>query len=70
MTSLVGHLINGKIVTDADKTQDVFNPSSGEVSKQVALANRATVNEAIASAEKAFVSWRNTPAMKLSLIHI
>ena len=64
MTSLVGHLINGKIVTDADKTQDVFNPSSGEVSKQVALANRATVNEAIAAAEKAFVSWRNTPAMK------
>ena len=64
MTSLVGHLINGKIVTHADKTQDVFNPSSGEVSKQVALANRATVNEAIAAAEKAFVSWRNTPAMK------
>ena len=57
MTSLVGHLINGNIVTDADKTQDVFNPSSGEVSKQVALANKATVNEAIAAAEKAFVSW-------------
>ena len=44
MTSLVGHLINGKIITDADKTQDVFNPSSGEVSKQVALANLSLIH--------------------------
>ena len=32
----VGHLINGQIVSDATRLQDVFNPSTGEVSKQVA----------------------------------
>jgi len=62
--SLVGHLINGEIREDAARTQDVFNPSTGEVSKQVALASVATVEEAIAAAEAAFPAWRNTPPAK------
>lgn len=60
----VGHLINGQIVNDATRLQDVFNPSTGEVSKQVALAPKATVEQAIAAAEAAFPEWRNTPPIK------
>ncbi|MGE6793917.1 malonate-semialdehyde dehydrogenase (acetylating) / methylmalonate-semialdehyde dehydrogenase [Pseudomonas guineae] len=60
----VGHLINGQIVNDAARLQDVYNPSSGEVSKQVALASKATVEQAITAAEAAFPEWRNTPPMK------
>lgn len=60
----LGHLIDGKLSTQATRTQDVFNPSTGEVSKQVALAPVATVEEAIAAAEAAFPAWRNTPAAK------
>ncbi|WP_339460122.1 CoA-acylating methylmalonate-semialdehyde dehydrogenase [Pseudomonas sp. EA_105y_Pfl2_R69] len=60
----VGHLINGQIVCDAARLQDVYNPSTGEVSKQVALASRATVEQAIAAAEAAFPEWRNTPPIK------
>ena len=39
----VGHLINGQILADSERTQDVYNPSTGEVSKQVALASKTTV---------------------------
>ncbi len=62
--STVGHLINGQIVSDAARLQDVYNPSTGEVSKQVALASVATVEQAIAAAEAAFPEWRNTPPIK------
>ena len=60
----VGHLINGQTSPDGGRTQDVYNPSTGEVSKQVALASKATVEQAIAAAEAAYPAWRNTPAIK------
>lgn len=60
----IGHLINGTLQNDTGRTQDVYNPSTGEVSKQVALASKATVEEAIAAAEAAFPAWRNTPTLK------
>lgn len=66
--TIVGHLINGQISTDAERTQDVFNPSTGEVSKQVALASKTTVEEAIAAAQAAYPAWRNTPAIKRARI--
>ncbi|MDH4580656.1 CoA-acylating methylmalonate-semialdehyde dehydrogenase [Pseudomonas sp. BN415] len=64
----VGHLINGQIVSDATRLQDVYNPSTGEVSKQVALASTTTVEQAIAAAEAAFPDWRNTPPIKRARI--
>jgi len=62
--TVVGHLINGERVETSTRTQDVFNPSTGEVSKQVALAPVETVEQAIASAQAAFPEWRNTPPIK------
>ena len=64
----VGHLINGVSTTPDSRTQDVFNPSTGEVSKQVALASKSTVEEAIAAAEAAFPAWRTTPPAKRARI--
>ena len=60
----IGHLINGKHVADEKRTQDVFNPSVGTVEKQVALASKATVEEAIAAAQAAYPEWRDTPAAR------
>ncbi|MFZ1387714.1 MAG: aldehyde dehydrogenase family protein, partial [Thiolinea sp.] len=57
---IVGHLINGSVVESSERTQAVYNPSTGEVSKQVALASKATVEEAIAAAQAAFPAWRDT----------
>lgn len=62
--TIIGHLIGGEIRTDAKRTQDVFNPSTGEVSKQVALADTKTVEDAIAAAQAAYPAWRNTPPSK------
>ncbi|NRH29897.1 CoA-acylating methylmalonate-semialdehyde dehydrogenase [Pseudomonas sp. MS19] len=62
--NIVGHLINGQLITDAERLQDVFNPSTGEADKQVALASKATVEQAIAAAEAAFPAWSKTPPIK------
>lgn len=60
----VGHLINGKLVVEGTRSQPIFNPATGAVSKQVDLASKATVEQAIAAAQKAFPEWRNTPPIK------
>ena len=62
--NIIGHLINGEIVTDIDRTQDVFNPATGQVVRQVALATVDTVEQAISCAQAAFPAWRNTPPIK------
>ncbi len=66
--SVIGHLINGQLREDSARTQDVFNPATGAASKQVALASRATVEEAVAAAQAAFPAWRDTPPMKRARI--
>ena len=61
MSDIVGHLIDGKIkVESSDRTQDVFNPATARVTKQVSLAGKKTVEQAINAAQKAFPEWRNT----------
>jgi len=64
VTSPIGHLIDGQITTAATRTQPVYNPATGQISGQVALADKTTVEQAIASAQKAFPAWRNTPPLK------
>ena len=69
MGSMGEHLINGRKVTgSSDRRQNLFNPATGEVSGQVALASAATVDEAISAAEAAFPAWRNTPPAKRAQI--
>ena len=60
----IQHLINGQLVSGGTRTQPVFNPATGASSKQVQLADKATVQQAIANAEAAFPAWRNTPPLK------
>ena len=47
----VGHLIGGEIKYYDGPTQAVYNPSNGEVSKQIQLAKKETVREAIEIAQ-------------------
>ncbi|WP_312414679.1 CoA-acylating methylmalonate-semialdehyde dehydrogenase [Comamonas sp.] len=68
VTATVGHLIDGKIVHDGGRTQPVFNPATGQSTVSVELASKATVEAAIASGEKAFPAWRNTPPLKRARI--
>ncbi|MEJ2045124.1 MAG: CoA-acylating methylmalonate-semialdehyde dehydrogenase [Reinekea sp.] len=66
--NIVGHLINGQTITESERSQPVYNPSTGEVSRHVALASRTTVEQAIAAAETAFPAWRATPPIKRARI--
>ncbi len=63
MTS-IPHLIHGQRTAGGSRTQAVYNPATGAVSGHVQLADTATVQAAIASAEAAFPAWRNTPPLK------
>jgi malonate-semialdehyde dehydrogenase (acetylating)/methylmalonate-semialdehyde dehydrogenase len=65
---IVGHFINGIDVADDNRPQPVMNPATGEVTRQVAMASRETVEDAIAAAEAAFPGWRNTPPAKRAQI--
>ena len=58
---VIPHFIDGKpFVGTSDRWQAVFNPATGEQSSQVALANVADVDLAIALAQQAFPAWRDT----------
>jgi malonate-semialdehyde dehydrogenase (acetylating)/methylmalonate-semialdehyde dehydrogenase len=67
-TDIVGHFINGRPVEDSQRTQDIFNPATGQAVRKVALASSATVEKAIAAAQAAFPDWRNTPPLKRARI--
>ncbi len=61
----IAHLVNGQLVTGgSDRSQDILNPATGQVSGAVTLASKATVEQAIAAAQAAFPKWRDTPPGK------
>ena len=66
----MGHFINGVAVTDGARKQPVFNPATGQVVREVSLASRATVEQAIAAAAAAFPAWRDTPPLKRARDHV
>jgi malonate-semialdehyde dehydrogenase (acetylating)/methylmalonate-semialdehyde dehydrogenase len=56
---LVTHWIDGKPYNGAtDRLGDVYDPATGKITKKVAFASSAEVDAAVASAKKAFSSWR------------
>ena len=61
---LIQHLIDGQLVAGGSRSQDVFNPATGQPEKRVLLAGKATVEQAIASAHAAYPAWRATPPLK------
>ncbi len=61
----IGHYINGEATSGGSgRTQDVFNPATGAVSGQVALASADDVGAAVAAAQAAFPAWSNMPPIR------
>ena len=57
----IGHWINGRHVAGTSgRVADVFNPATGEVQAQVALASAAELDAAVADAAIAQVKWGAT----------
>jgi malonate-semialdehyde dehydrogenase (acetylating)/methylmalonate-semialdehyde dehydrogenase len=64
-TTEVGHFIDGRAVPSrSGRRQAVFNPSTGAVARQVALASVDEVNAAVAAARAAFPAWADTPPIR------
>ncbi|MEO7112119.1 MAG: CoA-acylating methylmalonate-semialdehyde dehydrogenase [Polyangiaceae bacterium] len=61
----IGHFIEGKTVASTSgRRQAVYNPSTGAVARQVALASVEEVNSAVASAKAAFPAWSEMPPIR------
>jgi malonate-semialdehyde dehydrogenase (acetylating)/methylmalonate-semialdehyde dehydrogenase len=60
----VGHFINGKLVNEGSRRQDVFNPSTGAVARQLLLGDAQTVEAAVSAARAAQPAWGDTPPIR------
>lgn len=61
---ILGHYINGQHVADDNRSQEIFNPATGTVTRRVAMASVAMVDRAVTAAELAFPAWRRVPPLK------
>ena len=61
---VIGHLIGGQATQGGSRSADVFNPATGQAEKRVLLADKLTVEAAIANAQAAYPAWRATPPLK------
>jgi len=65
MSNIIGNYVGGSRVKPADGTlQDVFNPSTGEVSGQVRLSTATDLDDTVKVASAAALEWGATPALK------
>ena len=64
-TDEVGHYIgNSRVAGISGRSQAVYNPATGAVARQVALANVEEVGRAVACAKAAFTAWAETPPIR------
>ncbi|MDE2297896.1 MAG: CoA-acylating methylmalonate-semialdehyde dehydrogenase, partial [Burkholderiales bacterium] len=68
-TTEVGHYIGGRAVASTSgRRQAVYNPSTGAVARQVALASIDEVGRAVDAARAAFPAWADTPPIRRARI--
>lgn len=60
----IGHFVDGTRVSGGERTGPVYNPATGEVAAQVALASSADVDAAVDAAAQAYSGWRAMPLAK------
>ncbi|AZE10805.1 MULTISPECIES: CoA-acylating methylmalonate-semialdehyde dehydrogenase [Pseudomonas] len=65
---VIGHYIDGQVQGSGERFANVFNPATGRVQARVALASQKTVDDAVASAMKAFPAWSEQSALRRSRV--
>jgi malonate-semialdehyde dehydrogenase (acetylating)/methylmalonate-semialdehyde dehydrogenase len=66
---VIGHYIDGQVQdSDNERFSNVFNPATGAVQARVGLASQKTVDEAVASALKAFPVWSEQSSLRRSRV--
>lgn len=65
----ITHFVNGNSWNGkADRTGEVFNPATGEITGHVDFASVAVADEVVGAAQKAFEEWRGTSLAKRTQI--
>lgn len=63
------NFIGGQVrAASGDRKQDVYNPSTGDVTRQVVLSSVDDVNAAVAAAKAASQAWADTPPLRRARI--
>ncbi|KPU61202.1 methylmalonate-semialdehyde dehydrogenase [Pseudomonas fluorescens] len=66
---VIGHYIDGQVQDSGnERFSNVFNPATGSVQARVGLASDKTVDEAVASALKAFPAWSEQSSLRRSRV--
>ena len=66
---VVGHYIDGQVQdSGSERFSNVFNPATGSVQARVGLASQKTVDQAVASALKAFPAWSEQSSLRRSRV--
>ncbi|MFE1597316.1 CoA-acylating methylmalonate-semialdehyde dehydrogenase [Methylobacterium sp. ID0610] len=69
MPTEIAHFVDGaRVPGRSGRTQPAFNPATGEATGAVHLASAAEVDEAVASAKRAFPGWAGTPPLRRARI--
>jgi malonate-semialdehyde dehydrogenase (acetylating) / methylmalonate-semialdehyde dehydrogenase len=67
--TVVPHCIGGRAVEGtSSRFGEVCNPATGEITRRVAFASRAEVDQAVAAAAAAFPAWSAFPALRRARI--
>src|SRR4029077_5360221 len=56
--------IDGKAVSPAGRSGEVYNPATGQVTKRVPFCDASVIDAAVKSAAAAFPAWRDTPPLR------
>jgi malonate-semialdehyde dehydrogenase (acetylating) / methylmalonate-semialdehyde dehydrogenase len=64
----IGHFVQGKQAGNFDRTGPVFDPATGEQTAEVALASAGEVDAAVAAADEAFGTWRQSSLAKRATV--
>ncbi|MBU6960416.1 CoA-acylating methylmalonate-semialdehyde dehydrogenase [Pseudomonas sp. CVAP len=66
---VIGHYLNGQVQdTGSERFSTVFNPATGAIQARVGLASQQTVDEAVASALRAFPAWSEQSSLRRSRV--
>jgi malonate-semialdehyde dehydrogenase (acetylating)/methylmalonate-semialdehyde dehydrogenase len=64
-TNEVGHFVNGRpVASTSGRRQAIYNPATGAVARQVALASVDEIGAAVAAARAALPAWADTPPIR------
>ncbi|WP_026819027.1 CoA-acylating methylmalonate-semialdehyde dehydrogenase [Arthrobacter castelli] len=69
MASTIAHFINGEVTSGSgSRSQDVFNPATGQVTGELRLANQDDIKSVVAAARAAADSWAQVSLSKRTAV--